>query len=68
MSLFIPLQETGVLSIQCVLKRSALLQPKHATKFTPYAEKEGTAACQSRLSSRGQTSAAFPEGFRPFPY
>lgn len=52
----------------CVLKCSALLQPKHATEATPYAEKEGTAACQSRLSSRGRTSAAFPEGFRPFPY
>lgn len=68
MSLSIPLQESGVLSVQCVLKCSALLQPKHATEFTPYAEKEGTAACPGRLSSRVQISATFPEGFRPFPY
>lgn len=53
MSLSIPLQQGGVLSFQCMLQCSALLQPKHATKFTSDTEKEGILASQSRLNSRG---------------
>lgn len=69
MSPAIPIHKKAVvLCAQHVPKCSAFLQPQHATELTANTEKEGTAACQCRASSRGRTSAAFPEGFGPFPY